>query len=295
MKKLNFFKTILISFLGSFIITLYATKFKSIALATDLSSYLIYFFSLAFFALITYSNKEISDWGKTLNEKEKNLRDIPNQIYKFIKMHYNNNNTDMELFLMTEVSNIELKDFLKKYFDKNSQEEIQIYIKNQRKTLNDEIRNTKKVVKYNGVFILLSTIASYIYDSNIKGILFLSAVLFISNILFSKNIDKIIDNKSMLNNLFENIYQDITHFKNAKYIMYKAEELLMLDSDYTEISEENKTKIRKETSVSKVKPFINSNNKKNELTKNVSIPENRKSSSVMVGMREIKKRIKNNI
>lgn len=235
MKKYNLFKIVSVAFLSSLVITMYSTKFKSIVLSVDLLSYFIFACVTVICGLLLLNKEDISDWIQMISKKEKKTEDIPDTVYNFCKKYYFESEADTISFVKNNVKNKSLANFFVRYLDKNTIEEIDEYLATQEVAVNRKKDNARKVINYNNLFILLGVIASYIYDSNIKGVLMIAGALSVYNLIVSKNIESNIVSLQQTNALYKMIAEDILNFKNAKYIMYRCKSILMLDDEFVSV------------------------------------------------------------
>lgn len=272
MQKNNLCKTATIGFLASFIATLYVTKFKSIMLGVSGQSYLIYISTLIICGVLVYGNEEFKSWLKIVLKQKINTKNIPDIVYNFCKKYYMCTDKEAVGFVKENVKDKELANFFARFLDKNNYQEISDYLDIQYNIFKDNELKIRKVVNYNNIFLLFAIATSYVYDSNIKGIILISGILSIFNLLTSKKIDSYINNQRLMISLYKNISQDILKFKNPKYIMYKCENILMLTED--EITIEKLV-------VADEKPIVRTiTNRVNNL--DVSI-ESRKSKLITIG------------
>lgn len=235
MKKYNIFKLASVAFLSSFVITMYTTKLKSIVFGVDMPSYLIFACVTIICGLLLLNKEDIEDWVQMISKKGKKTENIPDNVYDFCKKYYFESEADTVKYVKTEVENKSLANFFVRYLDKNTIDEIEEYLDTQKIIVNRRKDNARKVIGYNNLFILLGVIGSYIYDSNLKGVLLVAGALSIYNLVLAKNIEKNILAAQQLNALYKNIAEDILNFRNAKYIMYKCKSILMLDDEFVSV------------------------------------------------------------
>lgn len=235
MKKYNIFRLASVAFLSSFVITMYTTKLKSIVFGVDMPSYLIFACVTIICGLLLLNKEDIEDWVQMISKKGKKTENIPDHVYEFCKKYYFESEAETVKYVKTEVNNKSLANFFVRYLDKNTKDEIEEYLDTQKVVVNRRKDNARKVIGYNNLFILLGVIGSYIYDSNLKGILLVAGALSIYNLVLAKNIEKNILAAQQLNALYKNIAEDILNFRNAKYIMYKCKSILMLDDEYVSV------------------------------------------------------------
>lgn len=235
MKKYNIFRLASVAFLSSFVITMYTTKLKSIVFGVDMPSYLIFACVTIICGLLLLNKEDIEDWVQMISKKGKKTENIPDHVYEFCKKYYFESEAETVKYVKTEVKNKSLANFFVRYLDKNTKDEIEEYLDTQKVVVNRRKDNARKVIGYNNLFILLGVIGSYIYDSNLKGILLVAGALSIYNLVLAKNIEKNILAAQQLNALYKNIAEDILNFRNAKYIMYKCKSILMLDDEFVSV------------------------------------------------------------
>lgn len=241
MKKYSLFKIASIAFLSSFVLTMYSTKFESIVLGVDIPSYFIFMAMILICGLLLYSSEEIKDWFTLTfkNNNNININDIPDVVYNFCKTYYFTSDSEVTDFVKNEVKDKSLTNFFIRYLDKNTKEEIDEYLGTQEILKKQKESNARKVMSCNNLLIVLGVIASYIYDSNIKGILLVAGGFGIYNMILSKNIEKniiMIDKKT---ELYKQINEDILLFKNPRQIMYKCKSVLLLEDAYITIDNLN--------------------------------------------------------
>lgn len=235
MKKDNFIGTGIVVSLATCIGFMYLTKIKSIILGVDIPSYFIFASVLAICTIMLFSKNDILDFLTMSTNKNDNKKETPDIIYDFCKAYYLKSTKEAANFVRLNVKNKDLANFFVRYLDKNNKEEIYEYICAQESLINKKANNARKIVYYFNFFVMLGTLASYIYDSNIKGILFISGILCLANLVFYRKIEKnIIDVKENIV-LYKNIYEDILNFRNAKYIMYKCKNILNIHDDFVTI------------------------------------------------------------
>lgn len=235
MKKYNIFRLASVAFLSSFVVTMYTTKLKSIVFGVDMPSYLIFACVTIICGLLLLNKEDIEDWVQMISKKGKKTENIPDHVYEFCKKYYFESEAETVKYVKTEVKNKSLANFFVRYLDKNTKDEIEEYLDTQKVVVNRRKDNARKVIGYNNLFILLGVIGSYIYDSNLKGILLVAGALSIYNLVLAKNIEKNILAAQQLNALYKNIAEDILNFRNAKYIMYKCKSILMLDDEFVSV------------------------------------------------------------
>lgn len=237
MKKYSLFKIASLAFLSSFILTMYSTKFESIVLGVDFPSYFIFIAMSAVCGLLLYSKEEIKDWFELTLKKDKNIKvnDIPDLVYNFCKTYYFKEDSEVTNFVKNEVKDKNLANFFVRYLDKNTKEEIDEYLGTQEVLKKQKESNARKVMSCNNLLITLGVVASYIYDSNIKGILLLAGGLSIYNMIISRNIEKNITMIDKMTELYKHINEDILLFKNPRQIMHKCKSILMLEDAYVTI------------------------------------------------------------
>lgn len=254
MKNKSVLRIVGTSFLGGLIATLYFTKIKSIIASVDITSYIL-FTSTSLFAMLTvYSKTEFFDFIKSVHDKTL-ITSYPKHLYEFCKNYYWESEEQYVKYVEENIKDESLKKFCVRFIDKNDRSELEEYL-NSTKVLNKKtFNNAKKVVYLNNCILLVGVVMTYIYDTNIKGVLLIASLLAVLNIYMSKNISRNILIKEAVQNLFENIYNDILTFKNAKAIMYKAESLLLLDSS-EEIVENYESVTDSKVSVNDITSFI---------------------------------------
>ena len=235
MKKYNLLKFSTIAFLSSFVVTMYSTKFKAIMLGASAPTYLIFAFTTIICGLLLLNKEDLSDWVHMVLKTEKNTHHIPDTVYNFCKKYYFSEESETIEYVKTEVKSKSLANFFTRYLDKNTMDEIDDYIASQELILNRKKDNARKVISNNNLFLLIGVIASYCYDSNIKGVLIIAGVCSIYNLYLSKNIETNIVTNQQLNVLYKTVAEDILNFRNAKYIMYKCKGILMLDDEIVTI------------------------------------------------------------
>lgn len=278
MKKYSVLKIATLSCLTVVMLLLYITKIESIILSVDIPSYFIFISMITICGLLLYSNEDIKDWIEMISKKNNDKRNIPELIYNFCKNHYFKSEAETIDFVKNEIEDKGLANFFVRYIDKNDKYEIQEYIGMQEIAIKKKIENAKKVINFNNVFIIVGVAASYIYDSNIKGILLMAGAMSIYNLMVSKNIESNIESLRQMNELYKNIYEDMLEYKNAKYIMYKCKSILGIDDDYVTIDN-----IEVETNTKEI--VIENNIEKNKTIKvspDINI-ESRKSALVTIG------------
>lgn len=237
MKKDNLAALGIVALLSTCTIALYITKLESIILGVDIPSYFIFVSMMIVSSLLLLNKEDVIDVIKMATSKENNKTEIPNKIYNFCKHYYFDSEETVTEYLKTEVKNKRLANFLVRYIDKNTKEEIDEYIAAQEVIASKSSDNARKAVYYSNVFVVISVIASYIYDSNIKGILLIAGALCLSNLFVYKKVEgNIAQNREEIH-LYKNISDDILNFKNAKYIMYKCKNLLAIDEDFVTIDD----------------------------------------------------------
>ena len=236
MKKESILKTTLVVFLISFVGTLYLTKFKSILFGMSFPSYLIFGAIVAVCGLVVYSKEELKSWYSLVTNNY-NLNVVPEAIYSFSKSLFLSDEKGAYSFVQNNVHNENLKGFLMRFVDKNTKEEVDEYLDVQKSLLRKKETSAHKIVSNNTLFILFGVVAGYIYDSNIKGLLLIATIASVANILTTKRIEESIAKESLLLSLYSNISNDILSFRNPKYIMYKCENLLLLNDDmFTDVN-----------------------------------------------------------
>lgn len=288
MKKQNLVKMAVIAFLSSFVLTMYSTKFKSIIFGVDMPSYFIFGFVTLICGLLLLNMDDIKNWTEMVSKKGKNIKDIPDTVYTFCKKYYFESEADAAKFVKKDVHNKDLANFFVRYVDKNTKEEIAEYLGTQSLVTKLKENSARKVINYNNLFILIGVVASYIYDSNIKGVLLLAGGLSIYNLMIAKNIEKNIMVLNQMNELYKSVSEDILNFKNAKYIMYKCKSILMLDDEYVTVDNleipESVVEINEQDMVAEAKPMTKPND--------FNI-EGRKSALITIGKNKNKKEDRN--
>lgn len=237
MKKYSLFKITSLAFLSSFVLTMYSTKFESIILGVDFPSYFIFMAMSAICGLLLYTKEEIKDWFELTLKKDKNINvnNIPDLVYNFCKTYYFKDDSEVTNFVKNEIKDKNLANFFVRYLDKNTKEEIDEYLGAQDVLKKQKESNARKVMSCNNLLITIGVIASYIYDSNIKGILLLAGGFSIYNMIISRNIEKNIAMIDKMTELYKHINEDILLFKNPRQIMYKCKSILMLEDAYVTV------------------------------------------------------------
>lgn len=286
MKKDNLATLAIVTLLATCTIALYVTKIESIILGVDIPSYFIFASMMIISALLLLNKEDIYDIFKMATRKEYNKNEMPNKIYNFCKHYYFDTEETVTEYLKTEVKNKRLANFLVRYVDKNTKEEIQEYISAQESMSSKSFDNARKVVYYSNIFVFISVIASYIYDSNIKGILLIAGALCLSNLFVYRKVETNIAQSREELVLFKNIYEDILNFKNAKYVMYKCKSLLAIDEDFLTIDDltitENVKENKEEEKVEKKKekPINYDLNIEERRSALITIGKNKKASDI---------------
>lgn len=273
----KFFTDIVISFITAFIITLYLSKFKSIMFGVSIESYLIYMLTLTVCYLKIYYNTDFRKWIRVVFYKDLDKKQICNNIYFFSKKHYLEEDKETLSYVKNNVRHKGLIEFFVRFIDNNTDTEIEEFITIQKNLLSEKKISLKKVVTYNYVFIGLALSMSYIYDSNIKGLLLISSILMVLNTISLKKIDKFILDSALLINLYENIYKDILNYQNPKYVLFKSENILMLSVEEVNINniEEKRNYIKKMENLHPTEDIVKNN--KNNININ-----HRKSNSITI-------------
>lgn len=237
MKKYSLFKITSLAFLSSFVLTMYSTKFESIILGVDFPSYFIFIAMCSICGLLLYTKEEIKDWFELTLKKDKNINvsNIPDLVYNFCKTYYFKDDSEVTNFVKNEIKDKNLANFFVRYLDKNTKEEIDEYLGAQDVLKKQKESNARKVMSCNNLLITIGVIASYIYDSNIKGILLLAGGFSIYNMIISRNIEKNIAMIDKMTELYKHINEDILLFKNPRQIMYKCKSILMLEDAYVTV------------------------------------------------------------
>lgn len=237
MKKYSLFKITSLAFLSSFVLTMYSTKFESIILGVDFPSYFIFIAMCSICGLLLYTKEEIKDWFELTLKKDKNINvsNIPDLVYNFCKTYYFKGDSEVTNFVKNEIKDKNLANFFVRYLDKNTKEEIDEYLGAQDVLKKQKESNARKVMSCNNLLITIGVIASYIYDSNIKGILLLAGGFSIYNMIISRNIEKNIAMIDKMTELYKHINEDILLFKNPRQIMYKCKSILMLEDAYVTV------------------------------------------------------------
>lgn len=232
MKKFGLLKTMTLTFLSSLVVTLYVAKLESIILSVEMLSYFIFASVIVISGLVLYTKENIKDWLSLISKKNKDFSDVPSIIYNFCRKYYIESESATIDFVKNEVKDKNIANFFIRYLDKNTTEEINDYLEAEELKNRQVEHNARKIVYSNNLLITLGTLASYIYDSNIKGILLLGGCLSVYNMFIARNIESNIDNSNKLLKLFKNINEDILMFKNPKSIEYKCKSLLGFDDVY---------------------------------------------------------------
>lgn len=280
MKKYSLLKMVSLAFLSSFVLTMYSTKFESIILGVDFPSYFIFMAMSAICGLLLYTKEEIKDWFELTLKKDKkiNVNNVPDLVYNFCKTYYFKEDSEVTNFVKTEIKDKNLANFFVRYLDKNTKEEIDEYLGAQEVLKKQKESNARKVMSCNNLLITIGVIASYIYDSNIKGILLLAGGFSIYNMIISRNIEKNIAMIDKMTELYKHINEDILTFKNPRQIMYKCKSILMLEDAYVTIDNLEVLETTTPTVVGEYKEVV----KEKPQLKGINIEE-RKSALVTIG------------
>lgn len=270
MKK-SFSKVLIIAFLSCFILTTYLIDFKSIFLSVELTAYLMYgTLSLLLGTLILNTNT-LKASVSMLKVKKSNVQDIPKKMYLFTKAHNSKKLDSCNLDVLCKDDKI-LRAFFSKFKEKYNKEEIKTFLLTQKKQIELVRADIYEFYGYNYVIIAIASIGAYIYDSHMKGILAVSMILAASNLALYRKIKSNIEHLNSIIDLCQNVSEDILEFRNARYVMYKANDLLLLDEIEIEVvSIPKKAEATKKDTISNIEDrkssLINLNSSKSKSTR----------------------------
>lgn len=247
MKK-SFSKTLIVAFLSCFMLTTYLIDFKSIFLSVETTAYLMYGTISLLLGLIILNTDTIKTSISMLKVKKSNVTDIPKKMYLFTKAHNSKQLDSCDLNVLCKNDKI-LRAFFSKFKEKYNKQEIKTFLltqKNQIELIKNEI---SELYGFIYVIIAIASVGAYIYDSHMKGILALSMILAVGNLSLYRKIKSNIEYIYSVIDLCQNVSEDILEFRNARYVMYKTNDLLLLDEIEVEVLSipKNKEEIKKDT------------------------------------------------
>lgn len=258
MKK-SFSKTLIIAFLSCFVLTTYLIDFKSIFLSVEITAYLMYGMLSLLLGTLILNIDTIKTSISMLKVKKSNVNDIPKKMYLFTKAHNNKELDSCNLDVLCKDDKI-LRAFFSKFKEKYNKEEIRTFLLTQKKQIELVKIDICELYGYNYVIIAIASIGAYIYDSHMKGILAVSMMLAASNLAVYRKIKSNIEHLNSIIDLCQNVSEDILEFRNARYVMYKANDLLLLDDIEIEV-----ISIPKKTEPTKKDSLLNIEDRKSSL------------------------------
>lgn len=169
-----------------------------------------------------------------LKVKKSNVKDIPKKMYLFTKAHNGKQLDSCNLDVLCKNDKI-LRAFFSKFKEKYNKEEIKTFLLTQKKQIELMKNDISELYGYNYVIIAIASVGAYIYDSHMKGILAISMLLAVSNLAIYRKIKSNIEYIYSVIDVCQSVSEDILEFRNARYVMYKASDLLLLDDIEVEI------------------------------------------------------------
>lgn len=226
----SFYKNAVIVALLCFLATAYIIDFKSIFMSVEPVSYLIYGITFALIATCTLKKDSLLEYFRLLKVSKDDLKNIPEKTYNFSKV---SNSRQLKNCNIEEYSgkNKVLYSFFSKFKEKYNRAEIETHLLTLRNQISISAKKAREIGNFLYVIIAVSTVSAFIYDSHMKGILAVSMFLTVGNLMVQKRIESNIEYLETVINLCMDISGDILDFKNARYVMYKTMDLLLLTED----------------------------------------------------------------
>lgn len=229
MKK-SFFKSMIVMLLSTFIATTLLIDFKTIFLSVEATAYIMYGAVFALLGIILINIDSVKTYISLMRSRENEKKKVPEKIYRFARAHHSRDLDNCNIDEIAKGDKV-LHLFFSKFKEKYSKAELRTFLisqKNQLSIINKEIRDVNNCIY---LITALSTISAFIYDSHMKGILALSMCLIILNLVGLRRAEKNLEYIETVISVCNDICEDILDFKNARYIMYKVKDLLLLDDE----------------------------------------------------------------
>lgn len=229
MKK-SFFKSMIVMLLGTFIATTYLIDFKAIFLSVEVTAYIMYGVVFALLGIMLLNIDSVKTYISLMRSRKNEIKKVPEKVYRFTRAHHSRDLDNCNIDEITKGDKV-LYLFFSKFKEKYSKAELRTFLisqKNQLNVIHKEIRDVNNCLY---VITVLSTVSAFIYDSHMKGILALSMGLTILNLIGLRKAEENLEYIETIISVCNDICEDILDFKNARFIMYKVKDLLLLDDE----------------------------------------------------------------